>query len=82
MLISVEKSKCKHLKDISYYNHNFYELPFHVEGYNFVEEIYDESWDTVIYVFGEYRNNKFTGFVQADSDCSMGMIKYLIAFSI
>ena len=53
MLISVEKSKCKHLKDLSYYNHNFYELPFQVEGHNIVEEVYDESWDTMVYTFGD-----------------------------
>ena len=80
MLISIEKSKCKHLKDISYYNHNYYELPFQVEGYNVVEEVYDESWDTMIYTFGEVKSKKFMGYIQKDSECSSGIAQYLLAF--
>ena len=80
MLISIEKSKCKHLKDISYYNHNYYELPFQVEGYNVIEEVYDESWDTMIYTFGEIKLKKFIGYVQRDSECSSGIAQYLLAF--
>lgn len=80
MLLVVKKSNCKHLKEISYYNHNFYKLPFELDECNIVEEVYDESWDSYIYVFGRMVNGKFISCFRVDSECPSAMEQYLIAF--
>lgn len=44
--IFVDKKNCKHLREISYYNNNYYELPFTVNDCNILYEEYygDESF--------------------------------------
>ena len=80
MLLVVKKSNCKYLKDISYYNHNFYELPFELEECKVIQEVYDESWNTYSYVFGRLDHKKFKPLFTVDSECSVDMAGYLIAF--
>ena len=41
MKIEIPKSSCEHLKDISYYNNNYYRLPVSIGGYNILFECYD-----------------------------------------
>ena len=82
MLLVVKKDKCKHLKDISYYNHNFYELPFEIEECKVVQEIYNESWNTYSYIFGVFNNKVFRGSFTVDSECTTALARYLIAFDV
>lgn len=80
MLLVVKKENCKHLKDISFYNHNFYELPFEIDECKFIQEIYDESWNSYSYVFGTFQHKAFRGCFTVDSECTPALARYLIAF--
>ena len=80
MLLVVKKSNCKHLKDISYYNHNFYELPFELEECKVIQEVYDETWDTYSYTFGRLEHKHFKPLFTVNSECPVGMAGYLIVF--
>lgn len=81
MLIMIEKSKCKHLKDLSYYNHNVYELPFQIDNCNYIQEIFDEVWGSIVYNFGFIRNGKFISSFQVDSECNSSTGNYMIVFN-
>ncbi len=41
--ITILKNKCEHLKDVSYYNNNFYKLPFIVNGCNILCEKFSDD---------------------------------------
>lgn len=41
MIIKIKKSDCEHLKDTSFYNNNYYKLPFEVDGCNMLFEHFD-----------------------------------------
>jgi hypothetical protein len=41
MEVKIASKNCEHLKDISYYNNNYYHLPFSVNGCNILFEYYD-----------------------------------------
>ena len=82
MLITVEKNKCEYLKGLSYYNHNLYEIPFQVDGCNIIQEIYDESWDSIFYNFGIIKDKKFISCFQVDSECNATMSRHFISFTV
>jgi hypothetical protein len=41
MEVKIASRNCKHLKDISYYNNNYYRLPFSVNDCDILFEYYD-----------------------------------------
>ena len=65
--INIEKSKCIYLKELSFYNHNFYMLPNEINGCSVLKEIYDEVWGTYLYHLGVLKNNVFVGQCHYDS---------------
>jgi hypothetical protein len=73
--IKIEKEKCKHLTERSYYNNNFYELPFYVCDHNILYERYDgadnflgnvigyiDEWDDFVPCFYLHEENNDTFF--------------------
>lgn len=63
-ITKIPRSDCKHLKDISTYNHNYYLLPYEIEGNNVVYEICHEDYEYFEYFFGKSSEGAF------DSDIS------------
>lgn len=57
--IKIAKSVCTHLKEISFYNHNYYLLPFSIDGCDVVYEICDEYYDDYEYVLGTQEEGAF-----------------------
>lgn len=45
LIIEIKFSECKHIADISYYNNNYYLLPFSVCGYSVAYNYYDGCED-------------------------------------
>lgn len=57
--IEIALSVCTHLKNISTYNHNYYLLPFEIDGCDVVYVICDEFFDDYEYILGRYEEGAF-----------------------
>ena len=57
--IHIDRSKCKHLQNISCYNNNYYELPIKILGCNILFEHYDGGEDFTGNCIGFIENEKF-----------------------
>lgn len=68
MIIKLDIEELEHIKERSYYDHNFYKLPFMLI-YNDIEcnilyEEYDEQFEEAIYAIGYIDENKFVNVMQ------------------
>ena len=57
IICQVEKRRCQHLKEISFYNHNYYKLPNGIK-YKGCDVLYEEANDednSLVYILGEIR---------------------------
>lgn len=45
MIVNVKKTDCEHLKEMSYYNNNYYRLPFAVNFCDVLYNYYDGAED-------------------------------------
>lgn len=65
MEIKIPISECKHIKEYSSYNKNYYKLPYKILYYDCVLEICNEEYDSYLYIFS---NVKDLPFKQYDKD--------------
>jgi len=59
LVIKINNKKCTHLKNISKYNHNYYELPIEIDGCRVLFEECDENYDSYTYHLGNLIDGKF-----------------------
>lgn len=59
MIIKIDINKCEHLKDMSYYNNNYYRLPFEIDGCSIVYEKCDEEYSDYMYFLGNEEDGEF-----------------------
>jgi len=59
VLIQVDKEDCVWLKEASWYNNNYYKLPFKVNGCRFLYEEYDGAEEFCGNVIGEFIEDEF-----------------------
>lgn len=59
MIINLKQEKLEHIKEISFYNHNFYKLPFKLEDNDILCEEFDEFVEEYSYSIGYIVDNKY-----------------------
>lgn len=59
MLIQILIANCEHIKLESWYNNNYYRLPFMVNGYNVLYEEYDGGEEFCGNSIGDFVDGKF-----------------------
>lgn len=59
MNITILKNQCFHLVAQSYYNHNYYQLPFEINGCNILLSSYDGGENFNGYSVGVMKDNKY-----------------------
>lgn len=58
-VITIPISDCKHIKEISKYNYNYYKLPYEIEGNDVILEICEEDYDSYTYILGKSSEGDF-----------------------
>ena len=51
----------KHLKELSLYNHNVYELDNPIRGYSFLREVCEDGYHIAVCELGMVENGSFSG---------------------
>ena len=70
MLIQIAQDKCEHLKEESYYNNNYYRLPFLVNGFSVLYEYYDGAEEFCGNAIGDFVDGEFVpAFYLHREDC-------------
>ena len=59
MLVQISIANCEHIKEHSYYNNNYYRLPFMVNGYNVLYQEYDSHEEFCGNAIGDFVDGKF-----------------------
>ena len=59
MILMIKKEKCEHLEKESYYNNNYYELPFSIDGASILFERYNSAEEFCGNVIGLFSCGKF-----------------------
>jgi hypothetical protein len=59
MEIKFDREKLEHIEAISFYNHNYYKLPYSIEGNSVVYQEYDEGSNSYEYYLGNVEDGKF-----------------------
>lgn len=59
MIIVIDKNKCEHVKELSYYDHNVYKLPISIDGHDYLRDDYDECSNCTDYYMGNVIDGKF-----------------------
>jgi hypothetical protein len=72
MQVNIPIKICEHLSSISSYNHNYYKLPFDIDGYDVILTICDEYNDSYMYFLGKEKDGQFKNNVDNYFSCIHG----------
>lgn len=59
MIITFDLDALEHIKEISFYNNNYYKLPYSINGCGVLYNEFDEGTNSDEYYFGDVVEGKF-----------------------
>lgn len=59
MIVKIKEADCQRIDKSSYYNHNFFKLPFLVEGYQILHIIECDCYGVQDISIGEFKDGKY-----------------------